>query len=402
VISDSWNMPETQFHELIDELRFKYYKWDVYVNGSLKIIPESIVLSEAEHNMIVQTAESLSSILRTTESKIKNDALLLNKLAIPREVITLMQEESDYKTQLARYDFFLTDSGKWQLSEFNDDVPGGFNDAIGIPELLRQTVPKYSNGTLSPGNCFADSFLKAVSTSGVVALMYATAYAEDMQHMLILKKLLEERGQECVMCSPSHLISKRKKAYIDDREISSIIRFYPGEWFAKLDNLRHWQAQISGLKMFNPFTRLISQSKMIFCFLKNNSLLSLEDQNLVDACLPDTFYFDEKDQQKLRDEKDSWVLKDAFGRMGDTVYVGKLLSDSAWDKALKAAAKKSARFLVQKFFKVKPLQFGCGQLYPAVGAYVINGRFAGYYSRASAKPFLTHEAFYVPTLVRNS
>jgi len=402
MISDPWNMSENTFNDILDDLRFKYYKWDVYVNGSLKIIPESIVLSPTEHDSIVQASESLSSILRAAELEIKKDTSLLARLGIPKKVIPLLKEEPESNTQLARYDFFLTRSGKWQLSEFNDDVPGGFNDAIGIPELLKQAVPRYSNGALSFNRSFADSFLSALPATDPVALMYATAYAEDLQHMLVLKMLLEKRGQECLMCSPTHLRSKNDKALINGRSISSIVRFYPGEWFEKLDNIKDWQKQIAGLKMYNPLTRLISQSKMIFSILKDSSLLTESDRKSVAPFLPDTHFFDKKDQQQLQGEKDDWVLKEAFGRMGDNVCVGKLLSQQNWNKALKAATKKEWKFLIQKFFDVKPLRFACGDLYPAIGAYVINGRFAGYYSRASAKPFLTHEAYYVPTLVKTS
>jgi hypothetical protein len=41
-------------------------------------------------------------------------------------------------------------------------------------------------------------------------------------------------------------------------------------------------------------------------------------------------------------------------------------------------------------------------MYPAVGAFVVNGRFAGYYSRVAPRPLITHEAYHVATLVRSA
>jgi hypothetical protein len=57
---------------------------------------------------------------------------------------------------------------------------------------------------------------------------------------------------------------------------------------------------------------------------------------------------------------------------------------------------------VQERFEVAPLAFSVGPLYPTIGAYVVNGSFAGYYSRVAPRPFLDHEALHVATLVRTA
>jgi hypothetical protein len=49
---------------------------------------------------------------------------------------------------------------------------------------------------------------------------------------------------------------------------------------------------------------------------------------------------------------------------------------------------------------VRPVGFEAGPMYPAIGAYVVNGRFAGYYSRVAPRPLTTHEAYHVGTLVQ--
>jgi hypothetical protein len=102
----------------------------------------------------------------------------------------------------------------------------------------------------------------------------------------------------------------------------------------------------------------------------------------------------------LRDEQTRWVLKRAFGRMGDSVVIGALATPLEWNQTIAEALRAPGDWCAQERFVVSPLTFETGTLYPAVGAFVVNGRFAGYYSRAARRPLITHEAFHVATLVR--
>jgi hypothetical protein len=54
---------------------------------------------------------------------------------------------------------------------------------------------------------------------------------------------------------------------------------------------------------------------------------------------------------------------------------------------------------MQERFSVQPLRFEHGPMYPTIGAYAVNGKFAGYYSRIAAEPFINHEAYYVATVI---
>lgn len=108
---------------------------------------------------------------------------------------------------------------------------------------------------------------------------------------------------------------------------------------------------------------------------------------------------DEPFWQQVIDEREAWVLKQNFGRMGDNVVMGRLVKPTDWATAVAEARRRPADWVVQQCFEVAPLDFATGPQYPAVGAYLINGRFVGYYSRVAPEPFLTHQAIYVPTVI---
>jgi hypothetical protein len=284
------------------------------------------------------------------------------------------------------------------VSEFNEDVPGGFNEAAGIPDLLGAP-----GGDLRWEGDFRRSFQDAFDGYDGVAFLYATAYSEDLQHMLVLENWLRERGHRTVLASPEHLerswLSRRRPRFMG-QGVDAAFRFYPGEWMARLPNLEEWIQAAPSLPLMNPFRSLVRQSKTMFALWREDDLLSAGDRALVERHCPWTEGFHPGIAERLRDEKDRWVLKRSFGRMGDSVILGSLCSAADWEGTIREALDAPGEFCAQECFRVRPVPFACGPLYPAVGAYLVNGRFAGYYSRAAARPLITHEAFHVATLVQ--
>jgi hypothetical protein len=170
----------------------------------------------------------------------------------------------------------------------------------------------------------------------------------------------------------------------------------------KLPNFDTWRRVISRFPMMNPLRYLLRQSKLMFALWCEGDGLSEVDRQLLARHCPRTVLFDPAEVPRLQEERERWVLKRAFGRMGDSVIMGTLVTDKEWTEALAEASRSPGDWCVQERFSVVPLAFADGPLYPALGAYVVNGRFAGYYSRAAVKPFLTHEAFHVATMVQTA
>jgi glutathionylspermidine synthase len=389
-----WEITPDQFSDFLRKLRFQYHKWDTFACGALRVVPESIVLTRQQHELIVSMTERLASILRGIEDRVKHDAKALRRIGIPPKVAELIGIEAESPMQLARYDFFPTPEGGWAVSEFNEDVPGGFNEIIAGERLL----PNYHPGFQFVDR-FAETFLDAIPSEGRVAFMYATGYSEDLQHMLVLQQLLEERGQTSLLCSPRHLKSRFGRLSVDGQRIDAVVRFYPGEWYPLLPNRRAWCRAVTKIPMMNPLRRLISQSKAVFDLWDQPGIVSKDDRDFLHTVAPETRCFRPEDEAILLDQPSQWVIKENFGRMGENVVMGSLVPSEHWQAAIQYAKAKPADHVIQRCFGVVPMQFSNGLLYPAIGAFVINGRFAGYYSRVAAEPFLTHQATYVPTVI---
>lgn len=394
--SATWDLAPGELRDLYRTLRFRYFKWDVFACGRCLVMPESVILSRSEHEKLVELAERFAAILIRLEEALVHRPDLLAQLGIPADVIPLLTRPQPSELQLARYDFFLTPDGRWMVSEFNEDVPGGFNEAVGLPDLI---------GARANGAAFAGDLRRAITDAFAphdrVAFLYATGYSEDLQHMLIVQQWLETAGHATCMGSPAHLRAGWRGPRILGERCDAALRFYPGEWFTWLENRKDWERVLADFPMMNPLRRLIRQSKRLYAFWRDPSLLSRDDIRFLEEHAPLTVAYDAPPNGHDFAARDRWVLKHAFGRMGDTVIMGNLVSDIEWARALEDAAKDPRAWLMQERFDVTPLPDGGKPLYPAIGVYLVNHRFAGYYSRAAHQPFINHEAYHVATLVEN-
>ncbi len=388
---------DDRFAAVIEELRFRYHKWDAYLNGTLRVLPAALVLTLEEHADAVDCCVKISRALELAETLIRDDPHLMDRLGIPAALHSIIQAEAATGRQIARYDLIPTAEG-WMIPEFNEDAPGGFNEAIAANALFADIL---GCGAI-PGD-FARAFLDAVPEGATVGIVYATGYAEDLQHMLILADLLRQRGIEVVLTSPEHLTCGFfGKPRLMGTPVDWILRFFPGEWYHYLDNLRAWRRAVGRVPVVNPLSRLIRQSKALYALWREEKLLDEHATRLLNRYTPHTAVFNQADVPEYLARRESWVLKKVYGRMGDAVAIGRLCPPADWEKALAEAARRPGDYIAQHAFSPVSVPDGAGPLYPALGVYLIDGTFAGYYSRADRSGFTTHEAYYAVTAVETA
>jgi hypothetical protein len=230
-----WGLGPDEEAELFRQLRFNYFKWDTFACGNHLVLSESLVLERADHEEVVRTVEALHDALTRFEAKVCRNPDALRRLGIPESVHPLVMQAPAAPLQ-CRYDLFPTEDGRWMVSEFNEDVPGGFNEAE-LPGLLGDPA-----GGLRVGGGSPRHFLDAFRDYEAVAMLYATAFSEDLQHMLVLERWLAEAGHRTVLGSPAHLRRGLRRPRVLGLPIDAAVRFYPAEWMPRLPNLSTWRA----------------------------------------------------------------------------------------------------------------------------------------------------------------
>ena len=146
-----------------------------------------------------------------------------------------------------RFDFHLTPNG-WRISEANTDVPGGLNEASGLPTI----VGPYFPGTQPAGDvagAYADAVLAGLPHAARMALVHATAYTDDRQVMAYLARRLEALGARPSLVSPMHLQWRDGRAVMQrdaaSGAVDAIVRFYPTEWMPDLPRACGWLSSLA-------------------------------------------------------------------------------------------------------------------------------------------------------------
>jgi len=149
-----------------------------------------------------------------------------------------------------------------------------------------------------------ERFLAVFERYESVALLYATAFSEDLQHMLMLERWLTGAGHRTVLGSVAHLTRGWRGPKVFGTPIDAAFRFYPGEWMPKLPNLDTWRRVGPSLPMMNPLGHLVRQSKTMFALWREDGYLSPEDRDVVERHCPLTMAFDPASAADLTAERE--------------------------------------------------------------------------------------------------
>lgn len=343
-------LPPNAMKARLARLTWEYRKWDTHVRGRDTTTRGALVLTRREHDEVVRSSEELYALADDAMRRWPHEDH--PELGVDPALKALARGPGP---RVTRIDFFLTQDG-WRVSEMNDDAPGGYNDALGLVAVFADAVDK---GLEVPGD-LPEALLRLLAGKRV-GLVYATAYAEDLQVVQLLADLLAVEGIESVLASPAHLEDDGKLA---GQDVDVLYRFFPSEWYPALPNLEAWRN--TSARVVNPFSCAWTQSKASFALLQHPTI-------------PLTMPFDAK---LALAQRERFVLKPCFGRMGEGVVIGAHRTEHEWRNAVAGASRRPS--VLQQRFQPLPIEVSPGvTAHACVGAYVVNGEFAGYYSRLS-------------------
>jgi hypothetical protein len=398
----AWPMEADEIHAIDQTLRFEHCMWDIYHRGQRNLLPDAIVLSRAEHELLTRTATDTWRSLREVESAVARNPEALEAIGIPENLQSLVSAEQPGAPRLTRCDFHLTVGGRWVISEFNEDGPGGFAESHGLNVVLAGQWSDRFPGLSFEGE-IRRALIEALAPWQNIGLVYATGYSIDLQQTALIADWLRQAGHQVVMGSPANLSMSGAQARLFDTQIEALFRYFPGEWIGDLPNFDHWQQATGRLPMMNSLSALIAQSKRFYAATDAHELdLSESARQCIDQHLPTSHYLSAELRERLLQEREAWVLKGAFGRMGDTVRLGIGSSPEQWQEAIDRALGNADQFAIQERFDAVPMWFSNGMGYATIGLYLVDGQFAGYYSRVSPYPVINFDACHVATLVETA
>lgn len=390
-------LPDAEFERIRRRAIFDYCKWDPQVEDVCTVARYPLILRRDAWEELTALASALAREALRAESELLARPRLHRRLGLTRSLLRALGRAADESppqgvARLIRFDFHHT-TGGWRISEGNTDVPGGLNEASGLPRLF---AAHYSNAAPvgDPAEAYVDTLLEHPGTGQRVLLIHATAFSDDHQVMTYLARLLSARGASPVLASPANVFWQHGRARAPDgAPADSVTRFFPSEWLPALPSSCAWPRFFAGgaTPMSNPASAVLTQTKrfpLVWDELK-------EPLPTWRALLPQTH--DPRDVPWERGE--DWVMKPALGRVGEGIAIPGLVSTGEWSRLRRDVRRRPGDWAAQERFDAPPLRVAGEAMYPGVGVYTVGEKVVGAYGRLARRPLIDARAADAAVLV---
>jgi glutathionylspermidine synthase len=383
-----------------------YLLWDAWVAGKRRVDVHPIVLSPEIHRAAVLAAESTVRAITEVAALAHREPLERARYKLHPDVLRLARasREMGDDAGLFRVDLLFCEDGTFRACEVNADCPGGHNEALALPRLARTAgATSFSNPTVVVERLVER--LRELADGGTVALVFATAYAEDLQICALIQKQLKARGVDAILTNPTAPRLRNGELWAQGRPIRVLYRYFPAEYMEGQRNLGDIERALrfGTLKTISSFEHIFTQSKLAFsrAWARKNQV-SEASRATIETHVPETLEVPEVPLETLLAERERWVVKRALGRVGDEVFVGPLFSQADWAALVPQVVRRATTgesWIAQRFVRQTPVSTPWGARYLTLGAYVQDGHFTGYFTRATPESHVSHDALCLPVLV---
>ena len=374
-------IPPAHYANYRMDVMFDGYKWDLQAGEQSTISDKVLLLEPGEAAFLAQSARDLYQETVAMEMALQKNPALALETGISEtmtEALCAAPYNPREHIRFMRFDFHPTTEG-WRISEVNSDVPAGYPEASVLPALAQV----YFSGCRpygSFGDVFKNRLGKLVPAGSTIAYVHDTHTVEDYQILHYLGDLMEAEGYRSLYTAPEHIQWENGAAI----GLGAVIRYFPVEWLEFSG--AHWQPFVNAkTPACNHPVALLTQSKRLPVVWDRLGV----PVPTWEALLPETVCASAA-------SGDGWILKPAFGRVGEGINIPGTLSAEE-DEAIRAAAKANpSQWVAQKMFTSAPVD----GMHVSVGAFAMDGEFAGFFARISSAPRMDADASEIPILVR--
>ena len=376
-------MPISNFSEYRYDVMFRAYKWDLQAGEHSTIGDLTLLLSCEDAEFLKYTALRLYHETIELECAIKQRPELAVKMGISEQMAQQLSScpyDADKHIRMMRFDFHPTEEG-WCISEVNSDVPAGYPEASILPLL----TARYFEGCTPYGNLgevLSSRLIRHLPPGGTVAYIHDTHIVEDYQILRFIGDILDAKGYRSIYLSPSNIKWEGSVPH----GIDAIMRYYPVEWMECSTDIQ-WQRFLdTDTPSCNHPIALLTQSKRLPLIWGELDI----DVPAWKTFLPETIC------PMAQPNTSEWILKPAFGRVGEGINMPGTVSDEENDDIMASAVRSPEQWVAQKMFRSKPVN---GK-HICLGVFVVDGIFSGFYARASEYARIDENAADIPVLVK--
>jgi glutathionylspermidine synthase len=305
---------------------------------------------------------------------------------------------------IARADIFMTDTGP-MFCELNSDTPSGQAEAVTLSRLFEGAAGRDPNAELEARFiaylAFEARRLGKELAGATVGIVYPTELTEDLGLILLYQRWLTSRGAHVVLGSPFNLQpAPDGHVALLGRTCDVVIRHYKTDWWVEREPVWRTEApypdpepltqalvllvsaeQEGKVVVVNPFGAIVPQNKRSLALMwEERDRFSDDSRYAIERHLPPSFRLESQPLDRLRREREEWVLKSDYGCEGEETIVGRATTQEVWEASLAEAA--HGRWMVQRAFH--PLRDDGFE--SNLGVYLVAGVACGMYARRSLGP----------------
>ena len=375
------------------DLTQRFLVWDAYVAGRRRVDVHPLVLPPELHDAAVSAAEEVVRDVGRAAARAHDDPVERERYGFDPDVLRLAaaSHAAGDRSSLMRVDLLLDASGRWRACEINADCPGGHNEALGLPRLARAAGFLTGHDPTHVVDRLVAQ-LRVLADGGAVGLLLATGYAEDLQVCALIARELERAGTRAILAPPTAPRLRGGDLCIRGEPVRALYRYFPTEWMSGQRNVDELVRAIETQRV-----RTLTSPAHIFAQSKLSFARAWADAQ--PPSIPQTHALLDLPRRPIVDDREGWVVKRAMGRVGDEVFVGALFTELDWgwlvDHA-RALASQGQAWIAQRCIPQQPVPTPWGDRLVTLGAYVADGRFAGYFARLSPHSHVSHDALCVP------
>ncbi len=250
-----------------------------------------------------------------------------------------------------RWDFFVTESGKIQISEINNDTPFWYIESYFLNKF------DYEN-CINPNKDLLNNFTNEIKkiTKNNVFVTWELSYKEEFYLVQFFKNKFGENNINAIIGWFWNLKITEKWVFYWKEKIDTILKMIPIDLLyedfemKQIEKLQeNWELNLLNNQLWYPF-----QLKAFYSFLwKNINIFDEKMQKIIKEHIPFSIRLneiEEKDYENYIKNKNNWVLKHINIREWVGVYIWEETEEKNWEKLI-LENKFSKDYILQKDFK---------------------------------------------------
>ncbi|HEY0375443.1 MAG TPA: hypothetical protein VGC87_00635 [Pyrinomonadaceae bacterium] len=392
---------------------------DPWFDGRERFGLRGVVLTRGLARQLMEAAERVTYLHQElVEILLENPSLVAEFYQLTPWQQLMWETAGGLWHGMARADLFVCEDQTVRCCELNSDTPSGQPEAVILNEMLRGAHGR----ALDPNARLGQRFVQMLRESHakrttrplrVAGIIYPTELSEDLAMITLFSRWLEGAGVRVVCGSPFNVRRTKRGIEVLGVAVDLVLRHYKTDWWGErtpvwadapefpdplpldgpLTALLGAEAE-NVVTVVNPFGSIVTQNKLSLAFFwEELDRFSKGARGWIRRYVPETRRMSKLSPERLRAEREEWVLKSDYGCEGQETVCGPFVSQEVWEKAIEQALPE--RFVAQKFFRAAADAEG---RLANFGVYVLGGTACGFFTRLSHKS-TEYTALTVPTFI---